>query len=155
VGLSSVAIGIARATLDALIVLAKEKSPSSAIRSLRDDNWIHARIGQTDAKISAARAWLIQLLRDAWRECSTIGQISFPLRVKIRTACTHQINEARDAVDMIYLEAGATAIFRSNPFERRFRDMHTVSQQVQGSVARMQSVGQYYVGSSPPLRWLP
>jgi hypothetical protein len=56
---------------------------------------------------------------------------------------------------MIYLEAGATAIFRSNPFERRFRDMHTVSQQVQGSVARMQSVGQYYVGSSPPLRWLP
>jgi alkylation response protein AidB-like acyl-CoA dehydrogenase len=155
VGLSSVAIGIARATLDAFIVLAKEKLPSSAIRSLRDDNWIHARIGQTDAKISAASAWLIQLLRDAWRECSTIGQISFPLRVKIRTACTHQINEARDAVDMIYLEAGATAIFRSNPFERRFRDMHTVSQQVQGSVARMQSVGQYYVGNSPQLRWLP
>jgi hypothetical protein len=96
VGLSSVAIGIARATLDAFIVLAKEKSPSSAIRSLRDDNWSHARIGQADAKISAASAWLIQLLRDAWRECSTIGQISFPLRVKIRTACTHQINEARD-----------------------------------------------------------
>ena len=113
------------------------------------------RIGQADAKISAASAWLIQLLRDAWRECSTIGQISFPLRVKIRTACAHQINEARDAVDMIYLEAGATAIFRSNPFERRFRDMHAVSQQVQGSVARMQSVGQYYVGSSPQLRWLP
>ena len=151
VGLSSVAIGIARATLDAFIVLAKEKSPSSAIRSLRDDNWIHARIGQADAKISAASAWLIQLLRDAWRECSTMGQISFPLRVKIRTACTHQINEARDAVDMIYLEAGATAIFRSNPFERRFRDMHTVSQQVQGSVARMQSVGQYYAGGSPQL----
>jgi indole-3-acetate monooxygenase len=155
VGLSSVAVGIARATLDAFIALAKEKSPSSAIRSLRDDNWIHARIGQADAKISAASAWLIQLLRDAWRECSTIGHISFPLRVKIRTACTHQINETRDAVDMIYLEAGATAIFRSNPFERRFRDMHTVSQQVQGSVARMQSVGQYYVGSSPQLRWLP
>ena len=57
VGLSSVAVGIARATLDAFIVLAKEKSPSSAIRSLRDDNWIHARIGQADAKISAASAW--------------------------------------------------------------------------------------------------
>jgi hypothetical protein len=56
---------------------------------------------------------------------------------------------------MIYSEAGATAIFRSNPFERRFRDMHTVSQQVQGSIARMQSVGQYYVGSSPQLRWFP
>ena len=75
--------------------------------------------------------------------------------MKIRAACTHQINEARDAVDMIYLEAGATAIFRNNPFERRFRDMHTVSQQVQGSVARMQSVGQYYLGMKPQLFLLP
>jgi len=155
VGLSSVAIGTARATLDAFIALAKKKSPSSAIRPLRDDTWIHARIAQADAKISAPSAWLIQLLRDAWHECSTLGRISFPLRVKIRTACTHQINEARDAVDMIYLEAGATAIFRNNPFERRFRDIHTVSQQVQGNIARMQSVGQYYLGSNPQLFLLP
>ena len=155
IALSSVAIGIARATLDAFIALAKEKSPASAIRPLRDDTWIHARVAQADAKISAASAWLNQLLREAWRECSTIGLVSFPLRAKIRTASTHQINEARDVVDMIYSEAGATAIFRSNPFERRFRDMHTVSQQVQGSIARMQSVGQYYVGSSPQLRWFP
>ena len=155
VGLSSVAIGLARATLDAFIALAKKKSPSSAILPLRDDTWIQARIAQADAKISAADTWLIKLLRDAWQECSTSGEISFPLRVKIRAACTHQINEARDAVDMIYLEAGATAIFRNNPFERRFRDMHTVSQQVQGSVARMQSVGQYYLGMKPQLFLLP
>jgi alkylation response protein AidB-like acyl-CoA dehydrogenase len=155
VGLSSVAIGTARATLDAFIALAKIKSPSSAIQPLRDDAWIHARIAQADAKINAASAWLIQLLRDAWYECSTLGAISFPLRVKIRTACTHQINEAREAVDMIYLEAGATAIFRNNPFERRFRDIHTVSQQVQGNVARMQSVGQYYLGNNPQLFLLP
>jgi indole-3-acetate monooxygenase len=155
VGLSSVAIGIARATLDAFIALAKEKSPSSAVRPLRDDTWIHARIAQADAKISAASAWLIQLLREAWHECATRGEISFPLRVKIRSACTHQINEACDAVDMIYVEAGATAIFRSNAFERRFRDMHTVSQQVQGSIARMQSAGQYYLGTRPQLFLLP
>jgi indole-3-acetate monooxygenase len=155
VGLSSVAIGLARATLDAFIALAKKKSPSSAILPLRDDTWIQARIAQADAKISAASVWVIKLLRDAWQECSSSGEISFPLRVKIRAACTHQINEARDAVDMIYLEAGATAIFRNNPFERRFRDMHTVSQQVQGSVARMQSVGQYYLGMKPQLFLLP
>jgi alkylation response protein AidB-like acyl-CoA dehydrogenase len=155
VGLSSVAIGIARATLDAFITLAKEKSPSSAVRPLRDDTWIQARIAQADAKICAASAWLIQLLREAWHECATRGEISFPLRVKIRSACTHQINEACDAVDMIYVEAGATAIFRSNAFERRFRDMHTVSQQVQGSIARMQSVGQYHLGTRPQLFLLP
>ena len=59
--------------------------------------------------------------------------------------------EAREAADMIFLEAGATAIFRSNAFERRLRDIHTVSQQVQGSISRMQSVGQYYLGIKPQL----
>ena len=37
VGLSSVAIGLARATLDGFIALARKKSPSSATQSLRDD----------------------------------------------------------------------------------------------------------------------
>ena len=155
VGLTSVAIGVARASLDAFIALARKKSPSSAHQSLRDDAWIQARIAQADAKISAAQAWLVSLLREAWSECETQGEVSFPLRVKIRTACTHQIAEARDAVDVIYLEAGATGIFKSNPFERRFRDMHTISQQVQGNIARMQSVGQYYVGLKPQLFLLP
>ncbi len=50
---------------------------------------------------------------------------------------------------------GATAIFKNNPFERRFRDMHVVAQQVQGSVARMQSVGQHYLGLAPKLILIP
>jgi indole-3-acetate monooxygenase len=155
VGLSSVAIGLARATVDSFVALAKKKSPSSATQSLRDDAWIQARIAQADAKISAASAWLVSLLREAWNELATSPALSFSSRVKIRSACTHQINEAREAVDMIYLEAGATAIFRNQPFERRFRDMHTVSQQVQGSIARMQTVGQYYLGMKPQLFLLP
>lgn len=155
VGLTSVAIGLARATLDTFILLAKKKSPSSATHSLRDDTWVQARIAQADAKISAASAWLVKLLGEAWQEAATFGEISFPLRVKIRLACTHQVTEATDAVDMIYREAGATAIFKNQPFERRFRDMHTVAQQVQGSIARMQSVGQYYLGMKPQLFLLP
>lgn len=155
VGLTSVAIGLARATLDTFISLARKKAPSSAVQSLRDDTWIQARIAQADAKISAASAWLVKLLEEAWQEAASFGEISFPLRVKIRLACTHQVTEAADAVDMIYREAGATAIFRNQPFERRFRDMHTVAQQVQGSIARLQTVGQYYLGMRPQLFLLP
>ena len=129
-GLSSVAIGAAQAMLDAFIPLAKRKTPSNAI-ALRDDTWVQARIAQADAKISSAKAWLIALLHEAWEECATSGAVSFPLRIKLRQACTHQIDSARDAVDILFSEAGATAIFKSNPFERRFRDVHTVSIQVQ------------------------
>lgn len=148
-GLTSVAVGIAQATLDAFISLAKKKSPFNANQSLRDDTWIQTRIAQADSKLASARSWVIQLLHEAWDECVASGEVSFPLRIKLRQAGTHQIDAAREVVTMLFLEAGATAIFKSNPFERRFRDVHTVSIQVQGSVARMQAAGQYYLGLAP------
>ncbi|MDH3738913.1 MAG: acyl-CoA dehydrogenase family protein, partial [Alphaproteobacteria bacterium] len=147
-GLTSVATGAAQATLEAFIELAKKKTPSNAV-SLRDDTHIQATIARADAKISSSRAWLIQLLDEAWDECAAEGLVSFPLRIKLRQAGTHQIEAAKEAVDMLFLEAGATAIFKGNPFERRFRDVHTVSIQVQGSIARMQAAGQYYLGLTP------
>ena len=154
-GLSSVAIGIARATLDEFIALARNKSPFNANQSLRDDGWIQARIAQVDAKVTAASAWLVQLLHEAWDEFVSAGGMSFERRIKLREACTHQIDASVEAVNMIFREAGATAIFKNNPFERRFRDIHAVAQQVQGSVARMQSVGQHYVGLQPKLILIP
>lgn len=147
-GLSSVAIGAARAMFDAFLVLASKKTPSNAI-PLRDDNWVQARTAQADAKISSAQAWLVQLLHQAWDDCETAGAVSFPTRIKLRQAATHQINSAREAAEILFRESGATAIFETNPFERRFRDVNTVAIQVQGSVARMQAAGQYYLGLQP------
>jgi hypothetical protein len=37
--------------------------------------------------------------------------------------------------------AGATAVFRSNPFERRFRDMHAIAQQIQARDTHYEDVG--------------
>ena len=45
------------------------------------------------------------------------------------TGGEHWIYQA--AADGVYDLAGATAIFQGGPFERRFRDIHAVSQQVQ------------------------
>jgi len=53
-----------------------------------------------------------------------------------------------------YADAGATAIFESNPFERRLRDMHAVSQQLQSSSAHFQTAGQHYLGMTPNVRFL-
>ena len=147
-GLSSVALGAAQAMLDAFIPLARSKTPSNAI-ALKDDTHVQGLIAQAHARISSARAWMVELLDRAWEECETEGLVSFPTRIKLRQAGTHQIESAREAANMVFLAAGATAIFKSNPFERRFRDIHVVSIQVQGSIARMQSAGQYYLGLTP------
>jgi indole-3-acetate monooxygenase len=52
-------------------------------------------------------------------------------------------------VESAYSLAGASAIFDANPFERRFRDMHAVSQQIQGQPANLEMVGQYLLGLPP------
>jgi len=50
---------------------------------------------------------------------------------------------------MAYHAAGSTAIFEENPFERRFRDIHTVSQQIQSRDAHYETVGQVLLGHPP------
>jgi hypothetical protein len=59
------------------------------------------------------------------------------------------IQQAREAVTALYLAAGALAIFESQPFERRFRDIHTLSQQMQGHAAHFETVGQIRMGMKP------
>ena len=82
------------------------------------------------------------------------GRVSFEHRIQLRLAATYAIQEAREVVETAYIDAGATAIFESNPFERRMRDMHAVSQQIQSHPAHFQSVGQHYLGLKPSTRFI-
>ena len=72
---------------------------------------------------------------------------------RLRMASIHASQQARQVVETIYLAAGATAVFASNPFERRFRDMHAVSQQAQSQFAIFDAIGRYFLrlGANPRL----
>ena len=61
----------------------------------------------------------------------------------IRLAASQTLKEAIAVGDFAYHAAGATAIFESHPFERRFRDMHAVAQQVQARRSHFETVGRY------------
>lgn len=153
-GFAAVAIGIARATLDAFIALAKKKTPAGRQVLLRDDHWIQTRVALSEARLGSVRAWLLQILRDMWDQCTASGKIGFEHRIELRLAATHAIHEAREVVEICYADAGATAIFEANPFERRLRDMHAVSQQLQSSAVHLQSAGQHYLGLEPSVRFI-
>ena len=49
-------------------------------------------------------------------------------------------------VEQVYHMAGSTAIFDNGPFERRFRDIHAVSQQLQGRATNYETVGRFMLG---------
>ena len=101
------------------------------------------------------RAYLADhVLRDAQAATQAEGEVPTEHRMKIRQAATYAIHQAKEVVDVAYHEAGATAIFDANPFERRFRDVNTVTQQVQGRRSHFETVGMHLLGGQPSLRWL-
>jgi alkylation response protein AidB-like acyl-CoA dehydrogenase len=141
----SIAIGIARSALDAFVELAKSKTPYGAKYLLRDNAVIQSQIGLCQSQLASARVFLHHALTQMWQGAQA-GDITIEQRIQMRMASTHATHLARQVVDAAYHAAGASAIFESNPFERRFRDVNTVSQQVQAHYSVFEAIGQYYLG---------
>ena len=80
---------------------------------------------------------------------SDVAPIEVTDRARVRLACTNAIQGAAEVADFAYKGAGVDAIFAGSPFERRFRDMHTLSQQIQARGAHFESVGQILLGVPP------
>ncbi len=148
-GFAGVALGIARNTLDAFLELARDKIPRGARHTLRENNLIQAQVAQSEARLRGARAFLLSSLDQIWREIDGSARLTIAHNTTIRLASTWAIHQAREVVDTAYHAAGATAIFNSEPFERQFRDIHTVVQQYQGRQAHFEAVGQILLGLEP------
>jgi len=146
---AAVALGVSRAILDAFETLARTKSPREIKQTLRDNAAVQCEVGLAEARIGAARSYLLESLRNAWDWVQRGEPITMAHRIRIRLASTYAIHEAREVAARIYHEAGATAIFEGQPFERRLRDINTISQQVQGRRAHFETGGQFYLGLTP------
>jgi hypothetical protein len=82
-------------------------------------------------------------LGEVWQSVERANDLSIDERMAMRLAASQAIKEAAGIADFAYHAAGATAIFESNPFERRFRDMHAITQQLQGRRSHFETVGKY------------
>jgi indole-3-acetate monooxygenase len=188
VGVAGVAFGIARAMLDALIELAHDKAPRGLVR-MSDSPVVQADIARREASLGAARAYLVEILKDIWDRTAGIEPIGTaaikpigtadiepigtagiepigtaalepigtaalePIgtadRARLRLGCAHGIHAAIEIADYVYKAAGTSAIFLGTPFERRFRDMHTLSQQIQSRDAHFEAVGRIMFHGDP------
>jgi alkylation response protein AidB-like acyl-CoA dehydrogenase len=139
-GFAATALGVARATLDAAIELARAKTPQG-LKAMRDNNAVQGLIGRTEASLRAARAYLYATADEVWRDLSRGDPIAEEHRVALRIAATWTIHQSASVVDTAYHMAGATAVFAANQFERRFRDMHAIAQQIQARDTHYEDAG--------------
>ena len=145
-GFAGVALGIARTTLDAFVELARDKTARGARNQVRDNAVVQSQVAQAEAKLRAARLFLLTSLGDIWNEVQRVGSLSLDNRMVIRLAATYAIHQAKEVVDTTYHAAGSSAIFANAAFERRFRDIHAVTQQLQGRQGHFETVGQFLLG---------
>ncbi len=150
-GFGSVALGIAQGFLADFLAFAQGKVPRLAKSSVADSPVAQGEAALAAARIAAGRAYLRQEAGEVWEETKANGELSVAGRARIRLAATFAIHEAKTAVDLLYDLAGADAIFQEKPFERRFRDIHTVTQQLQGRKTHFTSVGAWMMGRDPDL----
>jgi alkylation response protein AidB-like acyl-CoA dehydrogenase len=149
-GFAAVSLGVARATLDAFGELARGKT-SFGLKPMRDNNAVQAQLGRNEGNLRAARAYLYSTANEVWHDVAwvgerTTGQFTGDHRTALRLASTWTIHQSAAVVDTAYHLAGSTAVFQSGQFERRFRDMHAIAQQLQGRDTHYETVGQSILG---------
>ena len=154
VGFAGVACGIARGALDCFLDLARNKIQRGNKSPIRDNAVVQAGLAQAEVNLRAARAYLLQSMAEIWKHLCAGSMITVEQRMTIRMASTHAIHRGREAVDFAYNAAGATAIFDTHPLERRFRDIHTVTQQLQGRASHFETVGAWMLGVETDLTWV-
>jgi indole-3-acetate monooxygenase len=152
IGFSGIALGIARTMLDATIRLAIEKKPRMAELTLRDNHHVQFQVGEAEARLRSARGFVETTVAQAWDAVVKSGTLGLEHYAAIRMATTFAIHEAKAVGGVAWDIAGATAIFSASPFERRWRDLNTVTQQLQGRKSHLQDVGAYLLGLRPNLQ---
>lgn len=153
-GFAGVAMGIARRMLDDFVALARDKTPRGHSRALRESAVTQSRVAHAEAQLASARVYLLSTLEEIWRAVGRTGALALDQRVRIRLAASYAIAQARAVADFAYHAAGGTAVFASQAFERRLRDIHTVAQQLQGRDDHFENVGKFLLDLEPDTTFL-
>jgi alkylation response protein AidB-like acyl-CoA dehydrogenase len=150
IGVAGVALGVAGAMLDSFKQLAMTKTPRGRVR-LADDAAIQSGVALAEARLGAGRAYALETLAGIYARARPDVPIDMPDRARVRLSASNAIQGAIEVADWIYKRAGVNAIFAGGPFQRRFRDIHTLSQQMQARDAHFEAIGQVLLGSPPAM----
>jgi alkylation response protein AidB-like acyl-CoA dehydrogenase len=128
--IATVAVGIAHGALHEITSLAAGKVPafSDSMATLAANPLFQNQLGDADAHLRAARTLLYAEADEAW-SMATAGRLFSPHdRARIRGTVAWVTRTAASVVDMAYGAGGGSSIYSSNPLQRRFRDIHTLTQ---------------------------
>ncbi|MGE5151181.1 MAG: acyl-CoA dehydrogenase family protein, partial [Rhodospirillaceae bacterium] len=149
IGFGGVALGIARATMDAFLGLPREKTRRGAGKPMVENNVVQSHVAKAEASWRWARYVLHAAADEALETIAERGEMDLDQRTRLRLASTWAIQSSREIVNTLFPDCGSMSVFEENPFERSLRDIDTVAQQGQGRILHYETVGQVMLGVSP------
>lgn len=143
-----VALGLARASIDALIELTKEKQTLAGTK-LEDDLLVQTRVGRAESELAAARAYIYDATERLWATICAGNELSLEERAHFRVAGVHAFRTGKAIVAAMYECGGGSALYRKSPLDRCWRDSATISQHAFANENAYGEVGRAFMGLDP------
>lgn len=148
--IATVALGIARAAVEALARTAGAKTPTGSSTLLRDKTLAQVDLARAEALVRSGRAYLWDELGTAWEHVLAGREVSLQCRAMVRLAACQATQNAIQATDLTYACAGGSSLFEGNPLERAFRDVHAAGQHLAvAPQSNLEPIGRVLFGLDP------
>jgi alkylation response protein AidB-like acyl-CoA dehydrogenase len=145
-GIAAVALGLARAAIDALVEIAGGKTPQGSARPLAARPAAQSDVSRAEALLRSARAFYYEAIEQAWEGACARGRIEADQRRDVRLATTHATRACADAVDLMYDLGGGTSVYQRSPLQRVFRDVHVATQHMMVGPSTLELTGRLLLG---------
>lgn len=142
-GIAAVGLGVARDALDHMREVAGRARRVG--KPLGASELAQVHLARAAASLGAARRYLLGTLEDIEAHAEQ-GRCGDEDRVALRLAAAHAARSCAEVVDRMHTLAGGAAVYRRNPIERHFRDIHTLTQHVMVAEKTWRPLGRYLAG---------
>lgn len=147
---AAVALGIARSSVETFKLVATQKTPMGAKRSLAERGSIQALVANAEASVRAGKALLHSAARDCEVKLFHGTRLGPEERLSLRLASNHAVRCGVEAVDSMYKAGGGSSLYESSPLQRHLRDIHTVTQHAMVNMSIDELCGRALLGQDVP-----
>jgi alkylation response protein AidB-like acyl-CoA dehydrogenase len=147
-GCAAVTLGVAARAVDETIKLVRSKASivGGVVADAPRTQYLTAK---ARAGVDAARLLLLATAGDVQDDDQREASVTLERRAAFHAAITHAADVSREALVDMYQLAGSSALYRSNPVERIFRDGMAVGQHANQSAIFMEAAGRVRLGMDP------
>ncbi|MCI4062050.1 acyl-CoA dehydrogenase family protein [Micromonospora sp. R77] len=127
-GVGAAALGIARAAVDEIGRLAREKPIPGQGGTIAGRPAVRTAVARAEMLLGGGWHLLRATVAECWQTALAGDPVTLEQRARLRLAAANAAGSAAAAVDLAYQAGGGTSVYASSPLQRHFRDVHVATQ---------------------------